>query len=116
MSNSTTRIIIDCDTGIDDALAILYALRAPGVVVEGITTVFGNIDVQQAADNTLRLLELAAPGYEIPVALGASRALVRELTGFSTHVHGKMALAAFSFPSAGAGSGDGRRVHCADGG
>ncbi|WNS46253.1 nucleoside hydrolase [Paenibacillus sp. MMS20-IR301] len=85
---SITRMIIDCDTGIDDALAILYALRTPDVVVEGITTVFGNIDVQQAADNTLRLLALADPGYDIPVALGASRALVRELTGFSTHVHG----------------------------
>ncbi|WP_228745453.1 nucleoside hydrolase [Paenibacillus sp. S150] len=68
---STTRMIIDCDTGIDDALAILYALRAPDVVVEGITTVFGNIDVAQAADNTLRLLALAKPGYDIPVALGS---------------------------------------------
>ncbi|WP_339255225.1 nucleoside hydrolase [Paenibacillus sp. FSL P2-0136] len=97
-SSNTTRIIIDCDTGIDDALAILYALRAPGVVVEGITTVFGNIDVQQAADNTLRLLELAAPGYEIPVALGASRALVRELTGFSTHVHGENGIGGVQLP------------------
>lgn len=86
---SKTRIIIDCDTGIDDALAILYALKAPDVMVEGITTVFGNIDVIQAAENTMRLLALAAPGYEIPVALGASKALVRELGGFSTHVHGE---------------------------
>lgn len=53
-SSNTTRMVIDCDTGIDDALAILYALRTPEVVVEGITTVFGNIDVKQAADNTLR--------------------------------------------------------------
>lgn len=45
-SSNTTRMVIDCDTGIDDALAILYALRTPEVVVEGITTVFGNIDVE----------------------------------------------------------------------
>ncbi|TYP75450.1 nucleoside hydrolase [Paenibacillus methanolicus] len=84
-----TKIIIDCDTGIDDALAILYALRAPNVHIEGITTVFGNTPVEQAADNTLRLLALANPGYEIPVALGATRALVREPGTFAPHVHGE---------------------------
>jgi purine nucleosidase len=86
---SKTRIIIDADTGIDDALAILYALRAPNVIVEGITTVFGNIEVEKAADNSLRLIELAKPGYEIPVAIGASKALVREHSGYATHVHGE---------------------------
>ncbi|QSF46742.1 nucleoside hydrolase [Paenibacillus tianjinensis] len=95
---SKTRIIIDCDTGIDDALAILYALRAPDVVVEGITTVFGNIGVEQAADNTLRLLALARPEAEIPVALGASRALVRELRGFSQHVHGENGIGDVQLP------------------
>lgn len=95
---STTRIIIDCDTGIDDALAILYALRAPDVVVEGITTVFGNIGVEQAAENTLRLLALAQPDTEIPVALGASKALVRELSGFSTHVHGENGIGDVQLP------------------
>ncbi|MNI34618.1 Pyrimidine-specific ribonucleoside hydrolase RihA [compost metagenome] len=95
---STTRMIIDCDTGIDDAMAILYALRAPGVVVEGITTVFGNIGVEQAADNTLRLLALAKTEREIPVALGASKALVRELTGFSTHVHGENGIGDVQLP------------------
>ncbi|MBB3110792.1 purine nucleosidase [Paenibacillus phyllosphaerae] len=86
---TTSRIIIDADTGIDDALAILYALRAPNVHIEGITTVFGNTNVQQAADNTLRLLALANPGYEIPVAIGASKALVREPGTFAAHVHGE---------------------------
>jgi purine nucleosidase len=91
-------MIIDCDTGIDDALAILYALRTPDVVVEGITTVFGNIDVKQAADNTLRLLALADPGYDIPVALGASQALVRGTAGFSTHVHGENGIGGVELP------------------
>ena len=93
-----TRIIIDADTGIDDALAILYALRAPNVIVEGITTVFGNINVEKAADNTLRLLELAKPGYEIPVAIGASKALVRETLEFGTHVHGENGIGNVEIP------------------
>jgi purine nucleosidase len=95
---SKTRIIIDADTGIDDALAILYALRAPNVIVEGITTVFGNINVEKAADNTLRLLELAKPGYPIPVAIGASKALVRETTGYDTHVHGEDGIGNVDIP------------------
>lgn len=95
---NTTRMIIDCDTGIDDALAILYALRAPNVVVEGITTVFGNIDVRQASENTLRLLALANPGYEIPVAVGASKALARETLGFSAHVHGENGIGGVELP------------------
>lgn len=95
---NTTRMIIDCDTGIDDALAILYALKAPNVIVEGITTVFGNIDVQQASHNTLRLLALANPGYEIPVAVGASKALARETLGFSAHVHGENGIGGVELP------------------
>ncbi|UQZ36007.1 nucleoside hydrolase [Paenibacillus sp. PK3_47] len=95
---NTTRMIIDCDTGIDDALAILYALKAPNVIVEGITTVFGNIDVGQASENTLRLLALANPGYEIPVAVGASKALVRETLGFSAHVHGENGIGGAELP------------------
>ncbi|WP_150266910.1 nucleoside hydrolase [Paenibacillus tepidiphilus] len=98
MNNEDTRMIIDCDTGIDDALAILYALRAPGVSVEAITTGFGNIDVQQAAENTLRLLALARPEREIPVAVGASQALVREPGIYSPHVHGMNGIGGVLLP------------------
>lgn len=83
------RMIIDVDTGIDDAMAILYALKTPGVKVEGITTVFGNVEVEQATENTLRLLALANPGYEIPVAAGAAKAIVKETAGYATLVHGE---------------------------
>ena len=48
------RIIIDADTGVDDSLAILYALRSPNFRVEGITTCFGNNNAEQSADNSLR--------------------------------------------------------------
>ena len=50
-------IIIDADTGVDDSLAILYALRSPNFHVEGITTCFGNNNAEQSADNCLRLIK-----------------------------------------------------------
>jgi len=82
------KMIIDADTGIDDALAILYALKSPSIKVEGITTVFGNINVDQATDNTLRIIALAAPAYDVPVAKGAGKPLRRGKPEFGTHVHG----------------------------
>lgn len=84
-----TRMIIDADTGIDDALAILYALRSPLIQLEGITTCYGNTGTEQATLNTLRLLELAAPGRHIPVAAGAEKPLVRARAPYSVHVHGE---------------------------
>ena len=53
------RMILDVDTGIDDAMAILYALRRPGIRLEALTTTFGNTDIDTATKNTLRILELA---------------------------------------------------------
>lgn len=69
-------IIIDCDPGIDDAIAILMALAAPELNVIGITTVSGNVGVDTTTRNALSLLALA--GKRIPVARGAERALVIE--------------------------------------
>ena len=69
------RIIIDADTGVDDSLAILYALRSPNFHVEGITTCFGNNNAEQSADNCLRLIRLSGCGYEVPVAVGATEPL-----------------------------------------
>lgn len=91
-------VIIDADTGIDDALAILYALKSPRLRVEGITTVFGNVDVRQATDNTLRVIKLAAAPYEVPVAIGADRPLKRPPTGFTPHVHGHNGIGDVTLP------------------
>ena len=63
------RILIDADTGIDDSLAILYALRSPNFHVEGITTCFGNNNAEQSADNSLRLIRLSGCGYEVPAPM-----------------------------------------------
>ncbi|WP_240647583.1 nucleoside hydrolase [Paenibacillus nanensis] len=82
------KMIIDADTGIDDALAILYALKSPSIKVEGITTVFGNISVDRATDNTLRIIRLAQAPYDVPVVRGAAQPLERGMPEFATHVHG----------------------------
>ncbi|MCM3625792.1 nucleoside hydrolase [Paenibacillus glycanilyticus] len=86
--NGKTRIILDVDTGIDDALAVLYALLSPDIHVEGLTTGFGNIHVEQATENTLRLIKLANCGYEVPVAAGAAGPLQRDYAGPVPHIHG----------------------------
>lgn len=67
---------IDSDTASDDAVAILMALRWPDVRVEGISTVAGNVPVEQATLNALYTAELC--GREVPVYQGLARPLLRE--------------------------------------
>ncbi len=67
-------MIIDCDTGVDDALALLLALRSPVFNVLGITTVAGNVPLEQVLRNTLVVVEHA--GSKVPVLAGASKPLV----------------------------------------
>lgn len=52
------KIIIDCDTGVDDAQAIMMALSRPDVDVIGITCVNGNVDIENVCRNTLRVLKI----------------------------------------------------------
>jgi purine nucleosidase len=85
------RMILDVDTGIDDAMAILYALRRPGIKLEALTTTFGNTDVDTATKNTLRILELAGRG-DIPVARGPGRPLLKPFVRGAEHVHGANGL------------------------
>ena len=82
------QILIDADTGIDDSIAILFALKRPDVRVMGITTGFGNTTARQAAENSLRLIQLAAPAYEVPVAVGATEPLAGNWKGPDPHIHG----------------------------
>lgn len=67
------RIIIDSDTGGDDALAILMAAKSPNIIIEGVTVLQGNVSLEQAAKNALMTLEIA--GCECGVYLGATTAL-----------------------------------------
>lgn len=68
IAKSTKKVILDVDTGIDDALAILLAVRSPELEVIGITTVGGNTGIENVTRNTLQVLELA--NCNIPVAKG----------------------------------------------
>ena len=72
------KLIYDGDPGIDDALAILYALNSPKTILQGITTVAGNVTIDKTTKNALNLLEMAERS-EIPVAKGAAKPLLREL-------------------------------------
>jgi purine nucleosidase len=91
-------ILIDCDTGIDDSIAILYALKNKNIRVEGITTGFGNTSAKQAAENSMRLIKLANPGYEVPVAIGAEQPLSGEQEEPPVHIHGDNGIGNVELP------------------
>lgn len=84
-------ILIDTDPGIDDFMAILFALKSPEVDVLALTTVFGNHFVEITTRNALRLLELAGR-EDIPVARGAYSPLVRNYSKPPLMVHGSDGL------------------------
>ena len=89
------RVIIDTDPGVDDALAILLALRSPELKVEALTAVCGNVPLELTLPNALRLLEVAGR-TDIPVAAGASTPLFRRLVT-AKYVHGENGLAGVDF-------------------
>jgi inosine-uridine nucleoside N-ribohydrolase len=67
-----TRVVLDVDTGIDDALALLYAVASPAVELCGVTVVAGNVPVEVGARNSAAVLAAAGAG-DVPVAIGAAR-------------------------------------------
>ncbi|HLY94549.1 MAG TPA: nucleoside hydrolase [Gaiellaceae bacterium] len=83
-------IVIDCDPGHDDAIAILLALASPEVELRGIVTVAGNQTVDKTTQNALKVLELAGR-TDVPVVRGAEAPLRRELRT-AAHVHGESGL------------------------
>ena len=70
-------ILLDCDPGHDDAIALLLALASPEIELVGVTTVHGNQTLEKTTDNALRVLALVGR-EDVPVAMGADRPLVRE--------------------------------------
>ena len=86
----STPILLDCDPGHDDAIAILLALGSDELELRGVTTVAGNQTLEKTTANAIRVLELAGRG-EIPVAAGAGRPLVRE-PRVAADVHGETGL------------------------
>ena len=91
-----TTLILDVDTGIDDSLALLYAVASPDADVLAATCVSGNVDARQVAINTRAILELAGRP-DIEVALGRETPLVRALET-TPETHGPQGLGHAELP------------------
>jgi inosine-uridine nucleoside N-ribohydrolase len=101
----STRIVIDCDPGHDDAMAIFLALASPEVELIGITTVAGNQTLDKTSRNALVTLEIAGR-TDIPVWAGADAPLTRTLRT-AAHVHGESGLEGPELPEPSAALFDG---------
>ncbi|MBC7463678.1 MAG: nucleoside hydrolase [Actinobacteria bacterium] len=89
-------LILDVDTGVDDAFAILFAARHPEINLLGITCVDGNTNLENVIANTLKTLDAAGAG-DIPVARGATRPLIDE-PRYAEFVHGSDGLLDMGIP------------------
>jgi inosine-uridine nucleoside N-ribohydrolase len=94
----TKKVLIDTDPGIDDAMAILFALNSPELEVVGLSAIFGNVHTELATANALRLLEFAGKAH-IPVAQGAARPLHLPLDGVADFVHGANGFGEVDLPA-----------------
>ncbi|HEU0237447.1 MAG TPA: nucleoside hydrolase [Candidatus Limnocylindrales bacterium] len=90
-------LILDVDTGIDDSLALLYAVASDEAEIVAVTCVGGNVDARQVATNTLAVLELAGRA-DVEVALGREQPLVRALET-TPETHGPRGLGYAELPS-----------------
>jgi inosine-uridine nucleoside N-ribohydrolase len=93
-----TPIVLDCDPGHDDAIALLLAVASPELELLGVTTTYGNQTIDKTTANALRVLELAGR-TDVPVARGAAQPLARPLA-VAAHVHGESGLDGPSLPPA----------------
>jgi purine nucleosidase len=95
------KIILDCDPGVDDAMAIAYAVGSPDLDLLGVTTVAGNVSLAKTTGNALRVLEFLGAAAA-PVTAGSALPLLRpSLT--AEHVHGEDGLRGARLPTATAG-------------
>jgi uridine nucleosidase len=87
IANPKSKILLDTDPGIDDAMALFLALSSPEIEIVGVTTVFGNTHIEATTRNALNLLNFAGRP-DIPVAKGAGRPMVLPLGKTGEFVHG----------------------------
>ena len=92
-------VILDVDTGVDDACALLLAALHPGVELRAVTCVGGNAGVDDVVRNTLKVLDVAGRS-DVPVARGAARPLLAPVS-HARHVHGDDGMADLGWPSRG---------------
>lgn len=91
-------VYLDCDTGVDDSLALAYLLNSPEIELVGVGTIGGNTSASQAATNTLNLLSLAGR-EDVPVALGSPNWLTRKFDGGVPHIHGQNGIGDVQLPT-----------------
>jgi inosine-uridine nucleoside N-ribohydrolase len=94
--SGSRRVLIDTDPGVDDAFALLLAMRSPELKIEGITSVAGNVGLELTLPNALRMVEIAGRA-DIPVAAGAKSPLLRRLVT-AAYAHGENGLGGALFP------------------
>lgn len=85
------KVIIDTDCGVDDALALVLALRSPEIEVEAVTTVSGNVHLDKVVPNVFKVLDILELESPPPVARGAAKPLYKE-PSTAASVHGKDGL------------------------
>lgn len=96
----TTKLILDLDTGIDDALALAYALASPEVDLIGVTCTYGNVVVADSVRNTLAILELFGR-TDVPVFAGPDHARAKdsfEVQEISAFIHGNNGIGEVEIP------------------
>jgi len=93
---AAARVLIDTDPGVDDAFALLLAMRSPELKIEAITAVAGNVPLELTLPNALRMVEIAGR-TDIPVAPGAKAPLLRRLVT-AAYAHGENGLGGAVFP------------------
>jgi len=90
-------VIIDCDTGTDDAIAIIAALYSPELDIRAFTTVAGNVELKYTSRNTLNLVRYL--GFDTRVALGAPQPILPETILHSgDYTHGNTGLGSLVLP------------------
>jgi purine nucleosidase len=92
------RVIFDTDPGVDDAMALFLLLKSPELQLDAVTTVYGNVDVEQTTRNAVILLDLAGRS-DVPVARGADRGLMRKRPFSGSAVHGDNGLGGVALPT-----------------
>jgi pyrimidine-specific ribonucleoside hydrolase len=91
-----TPILIDCDTGTDDAIAIIAALYSPALDVRAITTVAGNVALKYTSQNTLDLVRCL--GFDTRVAAGAAKPILSEIMHTADGTHGDTGMGTIMLP------------------
>ncbi|WP_163100288.1 nucleoside hydrolase [Peribacillus alkalitolerans] len=91
------KILLFCDPGIDDAIAIMYCLLHPGLDLVGLVTSYGNVTEKQATDNAAYLLSLAGR-QDIPVIRGAKGPFSGEIATYYPEIHGSEGLGPIKTP------------------